>query len=118
MTDEYQNTSKSYFDFLSRDHKGVIRMVWRDFFKTLKQLNNMSEDEFVNEYINYVTKLSDEEYNDKDRRYLFKKENIANQDKLNSLKNMFKETRFCNCAYKTDSNLYIFAYHLWEFTWH
>jgi len=119
MSVDYQDTSKSYFDFLSRDHRGIIRMVWREFFNTLNQLKNMSEDEIVNEYINYITKLSDEEYDDKKRRYLFKKENLVDNDEINRLKVIFKQSYLCNCANKNElNNLYIFAYHLWGITWH
>jgi len=114
------DTIKAYFDLLSKDHRGIIRMVWPDFKNTLSELHKMTPNEFVKTYIQYLLDLDNKEYNDSQRRFLFKKENIGNKEKEANFENLVNRSNKCNCCgYKTDKNvLYIFAYHLHGNTWH
>lgn len=120
QTDSQTDSTKSYFDLLSKDNTGIIRMVWGDFKNTLSELNKMTPKEFVKTYINYLFELDDMEYNDSQRQFLFKKENIGNHEKEEIFEKIFTSSNKCNCCgYKTNKNfLYVFAYHLYSYTWH
>ena len=119
MTYPQTDTTKAYFDLLSMDYRGIIRMVWPDFKNTLISLYEMTPKEFVNTYIQYLHEVDENEYNNTKRRFLFKKENIYNEKEKEVFEKIIKSSINCSCSYKTNKNyIYIFAYHLHGYTWH